>query len=342
MTELLYMEVNLRQLKENIKNIKSTSNKDVIVVIKSNAYCLGDIEIAKYLEDSGIRFFAVVDLDEALKLCKSGIKSNIIILNSLRTNDFKYLEDYPNLIVSINNISDCMNLVNNYKLPINVHMQVETGMSRAGFKTVEDLKQALDILNEYKIFNIQGIYTHITQFSSLNKQEEKFEKFIRVYNFPMVHLAASNTYKHTKIGNFVRVGLDIYGDCSLNANQQIITIKAKPISINEISKGETIGYDETYTAESDLKIAVLPIGYYNGFRRALKGFYVIANGKKYQIVGNICMNHIFILIDDDVNIDTEFTITSSQLPVNEIARYINTISHEVLCMFNIPNKHYIK
>jgi alanine racemase len=104
--------------------------------------------------------------------------------------------------------------------------------------------------------------------------------------------------------------------------------------------GEGLGYTRGYTSEKDELIAVLPIGYYNGLNRKLKGFYVLANGKRYKIVGNVCMNHMFVLVDEDVDLSTEFIITSNELPVSEIAEYLETIVHEVLCSFKVYDVRY--
>jgi alanine racemase len=134
--------------------------------------------------------------------------------------------------------------------------------------------------------------------------------------------------------------MDLYGDGSKSHLQQAVKIGCFPLAINHVKKGETIGYGETYLAANDMLVAVLPIGYSNGFRRSLSGMCVLANHKRYQTIGIVCMNHLFVQVDTDVNMQTEFIITSSDLPIWELTNYLKTTPHEILCMMNIDNKIY--
>jgi alanine racemase len=166
-------------------------------------------------------------------------------------------------------------------------------------------------------------------------------KFTGIYPFEMVHLAASCAYRNTKVGNYVRVGLDCYGDGSEGGTTQIVTVRARPVSVHTVKKGSTVGYNETYVAEKDIRVALLPIGYQNGYRRSMKNFYVLCNGKKYSTIGNICMNHVYVLVDETVDYTSEFIITSPQLPIIELAEKMQTNTHEVLCSFEISDRRYL-
>lgn len=339
MRDLFWIEIDLRKIKENILDIQKQANKKLIPVIKSNAYNLGDLQLMKLVKEMGLDYAAVVDMNEALELLKKDAGFQILILNSLQKSEYKYLNIYPNLAISINKLEDAQNLSGTYlNRKVKVHLQVDVGMNRLGFNKLNDFKGALYKLVDMDNVEIEGIYTH---FSSLNKaydQLEKFKNYSILYPFNMVHLAASITYKEIDFGNYVRVGLGVYG---YNKENQAIKVVSYPIAINYVQKGETIGYSETYLATKDIKVAVLPIGYANGFRRDLKGYNVMVGSKFYKIIGNICMNHIFVEIDDDVNMDSEFIITSPEYPIEEMANYLNTIGHEILCMLNIKNKKYI-
>lgn len=343
MNDLLYMEIDLRKLESNIESIKDISKKEIIPVIKSKAYSLGELEIAKFLESINIKYIAVVDMIEALRLIENQITINILILNSLIKSDFDYLNKFQNLVVSISSLKDIEEL-NQFSLSrvVKVHIQTDTGMNRLGVTELEELKKIINIINQNKMLDLEGIYTHFTDPANRINQEQKFINFINQYPFKIVHCAASSTYEQSQIGNYVRVGLDIYGDGTKKNIKQIIKIACKPLAINYIKKGETLGYNQDYTAEEDLKVAVLPIGYSNGFHRCMRGFPVLVNKKRYNTIGIVCMNHLFVKVDDTINLNSEFIITNEDLPIYELANYINTITHEILCMMNIDKKYYLK
>jgi alanine racemase len=174
MNDLLTMQIDLHQLKENVDAIKEKSQRKIIVVVKSNAYRMGDIEVASFLEKHGVQYFGVVDMDEAVRLCEAGIKANILIFNSTQVEEFPLLEQYPNLIPSMNTIEDCRLLATHHFMPIKIHMQVDTGMSRIGFQTPQELVEGLWYIQNKSHITIEGIYSHITMPESLEKQEQRF------------------------------------------------------------------------------------------------------------------------------------------------------------------------
>ena len=338
---MLQMQINLKAILNNINKINQISNKKVIPVIKSNAYGLGDIEVGKYLSDHGIDYLAVVDTKEAKRLIDAQITANILVLNGISSSEMEFFEQNQNLIISVNSYKDALDIVQHCLIDgLRVHLQIETGMNRLGIKSVEE---CIEVINTLKSANvkIEGIYTHFSSLNNLEKQEKEFRKYLSLYKFAMIHCAATSTYQYATIGNYVRVGLQIYGFETNDNFTQAVTIYTTPIAINEIEAKETVGYGETFVASKAMRIAVLPVGYSDGYCRNLSGFFVYAEGKRYNVVGRICMNHIFIEIDEKVNMETKFYITCSELPIKEMAAYLNTIEHEILCMFHIQNKEYL-
>lgn len=220
-------------------------------------------------------------------------------------------------------------------------MQIDTGMNRLGFTDFWDYYEALRQIVFTKGFILEGIYTHFTDPENLKTQLERFEPYLKQYPYRIIHTSASSTYPLSDFGTHLRIGADLYAQQVGNL-KQIIKIACKPLVINKIKKGESVGYDRAFKAERDELIAVLPIGYSNGYRRSLSGFPVLANNKQYPTVGKVCMNHLFVRVDREVNLDTEFVITSEELPVGMIAKYLRTVPHEILCMFKINNIRYLK
>ena len=134
MDELLYMEINIRKFGNNLQEIARVSGRDLIPVIKSSAYGMGDIEIARKIEELGINLVAVVDMEEALRLTREGFNFEILVLNGLRESEYKYLDRYPKIVVSVNSLEEAKRLVKyGFNRTIKVHMQIDTGMNRLGF-----------------------------------------------------------------------------------------------------------------------------------------------------------------------------------------------------------------
>jgi len=338
MRDLLWMEIDLKQIVNNIKDIEKNAKKKVIPVVKSEAYNLGEYVINYLVNNLNLDYLAVVDFKEATRL--SNLNQEILILNSLEKEEYAFLNQYPNLVISINRMLDVENLnLTKLNRTVKVHIQVDTGMNRFGFKELSEVNVAINKLKTNPNVQLEGLYTHFTSKKNAKKQLNRFIKYTSLYNFKMIHLAASSTYKFIDYGNYVRVGLDVYG---INSKMQSLKISCFPIEIRKIAKGETVGYDETYKAKKNLKIALLPIGYANGFRRSLKGYKIMAKNKLYKTIGNICMNHVFVEIDDDVDLNTEFIITSKEHPIEKMAKFLKTTPHEILCMFNIKERKYLK
>lgn len=343
MNDLLYMEINLKAIKANIQSIVAQTQKNIIPVIKSNAYGLGDIEIMSLIDELNLDYAAVVDMSEAKRLLDYNPNFRILILNSLQKEDIPYLIKYPSLTITINEIKD-IRLLNEVSLQrkIKVHLQIDTGMNRLGLKDESEYLKTLELIKSNPNIEIEGIYTHFTGPENRINQEQKFVNFVKAYPYQIIHVAASSTCRLSSVGNYVRVGMDIYGSGEKKDVKQAIKVACRPLKIQSIKAGETIGYDQEFLATKDMLVAVLPIGYRNGFRRSLHGFPVLVNGKRYSTIGIVCMNHLFVKVDEDVNLDSEFIITSSELPVSEIAEYLGTVPHEVLCMLRIEKKVYIK
>jgi alanine racemase len=341
MDDLLYMEIDLRKFATNIREIIKSSERELIPVIKSNAYGIGDLEIARTIDNLGLKLVAVVDCREAIRLAKENFSFEILILNSIQESEFQYLNLYPSLIISVNSYDDAVR-IGKYHLnrDLKVHIQIDTGMNRSGFKNLQEYLDTLQLLKSKKLV-LEGIYTHFTDSDYYQKQIEVFLPYLEHHSYKIIHTCASYTYPLSDFGTHIRVGVALYG-FEKDDLKQIIKIACKPLIINKVKKGETVGYDRIFVAEEDQLIAVLPIGYYNGFRRSLSGFPLLANNNRYVSVGKVCMNHLFVQVDESITTDTEFIITSEELPVDLMAEYLGTVPHEILCMFRINNIRYLK
>lgn len=329
------LEINLLNLKKNVETIKSCG-RDLIGVVKNNAYGCGIVEVGKYLVELGIKYLLVNDIDEAKKLIDNGVNVNILIFNSIDKNDYHYLEKYDNLVMSINSLNDLLSILDTIKGQFKIQIHIDTMLNRSGIKDFNEYLELLKVIDNNPRVIVEGIFTHFASPKTAEEQLNNFRKYAEYRDYKMIHCCASSTYQTVNYGNFVRCGFAMY---DIN---QVMALKAKPLSIRNIKKGESIGYEREYVAEKDLKIAVLPIGYGNGFRLGLSGFKVYAEGNYYQVIGRICMNHVFVEVDDLVTVDTEFELISENNRASLAAEYLHTSTYEIYTNLKADRMKYIK
>lgn len=337
-----YNIINIKNIKENINLIKEKYNQYeyYMAVIKANCYGFGYEEICRRIENQ-VSYFVVTTLDEAINLRKI-TKKSILCLGIINNENLDVCEK-NNITVTIPNYEYLKNIDINKLKDIKVHIKINTGMNRLGIKTKEEFDKTYTYLINNKI-NIEGIYTHIYNASNntiSNNQVRSFEEItnnVDLKNIKIVHLFASDATKNIQkpiYANGIRMGINMYGLGEENL-LSCFQVKSKITQINELKPGETLGYNATFTASDNTKIAVIPLGYYNGITRNYKGMYVYINNKKYEIVGNICMNMMFIKIDDTVKVGDSVYVIKDNNHIRDIAQHTNTITYEIIC--NIDNK----
>lgn len=330
-----YELINLKKLENNIKTIVNSSKeyKYHIAVVKANCYGLG-IKCVKSILLGGANYLAVSSLDEALKVRKI-TDTRILVLEPI---DTKYIN-----IANKNNITltiSSLEYLNKVKNKIfTCHLKINTGMNRLGIGTKEELNEIYKIINESNI-KIEGIYTHIYKSTDSTLTESQFKRFenitsdIDLSKIEIVHIPNSDTitnYKKKDYVNGCRMGIIMYGFNNKLALNSVFTLKSKIIEIKKIKKDETVGYDGKYKANKDEYIGIVPIGYADGIIRKNTGRFVYINNNKYKIVGNICMDMLFVLIDKTVKVNDTVEIIKDNQHINEIAEHLETINYEVMC-----------
>lgn len=330
-----YEEINLKALESNVKSIISQSSeyKYHIGVVKANCYGLG-LKCIKSIIKGGANYLAVSSLEEALSIRKI-TKEKILILEPINP---KYIS-----LARENNITltiSSLEYLNNVKdQEFTCHIKINTGMNRLGINSKEEFDEVYNIIMNSNI-TLEGIYTHIYKASDSKCTNNQFKKFeyitsdIDLNTIPIVHIPNSETifnYKKKPYINGCRMGIIMYGfsnDIKLNS---VFSLISKVIEIKHIHSGDTVGYDGIYIATGDESIAVLPIGYADGILRHNSGRNVYINGKEYKIVGNICMDMLFVKVDDNVKVNDEAYIIKDNDHINQIASYLDTINYEVMC-----------
>lgn len=330
-----YELINLKALENNIKTIVNSSKeyKYHIAVVKANCYGLG-INCVKSILLGGANYLAVSSLDEALKVRKI-TNTRILVLEPI---DTKYINiaNKNNITLTISSL-EYLNKVKNKSFTC--HLKINTGMNRLGIGTKEELNEIYKIINESNI-KIEGIYTHIYKSTDPTLTETQFKRFenitsgIDLSKIEIVHIPNSDTitnYKKKDYINGCRMGIIMYGFNNKLALNSVFTLKSKIIEIKEIKKDETVGYDGKYKANKDEYIGIVPIGYADGIIRKNTGRFVYINNNRYKIVGNICMDMLFVLIDKTVKVNDTVEIIKDNQHINEIAEHLETINYEVMC-----------
>ena len=345
---LINISISKSALYHNLDQFRRiTPNSRVVPVLKSNAYGHGIFLIANELEKKAVSFdipFFVIDsYFEAQALRNEGIKTPLLIIGYVRPENINNskLKNISYVIGSIDSLKQI-------KTETRVHLKIDTGMRRQGILP-EEKDSAIKIIKENKNIILQGICSHFADADNLEqtftkRQIEIWNKCVEIFKeqFPTLkywHISATegHIYKDVR-ANITRLGIGLYGLTEIDDLQLKPVMEMKTIisGIKKIKKGETIGYSRTFTADHNMTIATIPVGYYEGVDRKLSNKGVIKVGNKFcKIVGRVSMNITIIDITglNIINIDDEVTVISKikqdKNSIENIAKECGTISYEI-------------
>lgn len=294
--------INKTNLINNCLTIKSKLNQNakLCAVVKSDAYGVGAGVVSKIIYPF-VDEYAVANLKEGIQLRRIIKDKPIIVLAPTICARFAYYAKH-NLIMVVSKIEDAKYLAQNADVPISVELKIDSGMHRFGFCSFYELLEAESILKTNENINIVGLYSHLATKENdvlfMLKQKAKFgsivDEFLAETNTNLeVHISNSNAaIMHPDFNyDMVRVGFGLYGMDNKFGLKPVVEIKTKLVNIKKIKKGESVGYNRTFVAPSDMTIGVVPLGYADGINRRLSnvGFFII-DGTRCKIVGNVCMD----------------------------------------------------
>jgi len=346
------LEIDLDAMVHNLNYYRSKLSPatKVMAMVKAFSYGTGSIEIAKVLQYRKIDFLAVAIADEGIELRNNGIEVPIVVMNPeehsfdamienrLEPNiyRFKLLEQFDEALKR--------NAVNNFP----VHLKVDTGMKRLGFDHLEEVKKVTAYIRSRETMYIRSLFSHLAvsddpandPFTNLqfNRFREYCDSVAESFNYKILRhiLNSSGIERFPEMElDMVRLGIGLYG-ASPNIQhelQNVATLKTTISQVRTIEPGETIGYGRKGFAEQPMTIAILPIGYADGLNRRLSNGVgkVLIGGVKVPIVGTICMDMCMVDITGVHAIEGDRAIIFGEdLPVNEVASTLGTISYEIL------------
>lgn len=374
----VWAEIDLDAIAYNIKNIKNLiGDKELIAIVKADCYGHGAVDVVPTLLENGASRLAVAMLTEGIELRENNIEAPIVILgytptylgeDLIRYNieqtvyDLDYAKELSEIALSLNKRAK-------------IHIAIDTGMGRIGFLPNDETVKIINEICDLKGLEVVGIFSHFSTSDEKDKSytKEQFLKLKKVIDdlkshgidIPLKHLSNSGAIidmPETYL-NAVRPGIILYGYYPSNevlknnlSIKPALTLKAKIAHVKELDEGMYIGYGKTFKTYKKTIVATLPIGYGDGYPRALaENAKIIVNGKFAKILGRICMDQCMIDVTDIENVKTGDEVIllgeaeSLKFNADDMAEVLGTINYEILCMLNsrvprvyIKNKEIIK
>jgi alanine racemase len=335
-----WMEVNLDEIEENVRITKEICGKKYVAVLKADAYGCGDEQVAKAVLEAGADMLAVSSLDEAMMLRNEGCDAKILILGATNPQDINVLIQ-NNISTAAYSLAWVEAVSKESCRGLKVHLAVDTGMNRIGFKDHKTLKKAFTLLKDAGC-EMEGIFTHFCcsddpDHVMTNLQFSRFKEAVEFVNYPFEWIHCDNSdatiFFKDDLSNACRVGITLYGISPYKKDlKKPISFYTEVFMTKKVHAGETIGYGATYTAKQDEIIATLPIGYADGFIRANQGRKVWIDGMYCEVVGRVCMDQCMVRLEHDVKPGTKVEIFGPHIDLEEMAAELHTISYEVICL----------
>jgi len=348
-----YLEIDLDAIRHNLSVFKSYLKPEtkLLAMVKSNSYGSGTERMASFYEKQGIDYLGVAYVDEGVELRKQGIQLPILVMNS-EEEAFEDCITY-NLEPTIYSFSQLDEFIKEIilegKSDYPIHIKLNTGMNRLGFE-LSEIGHLIETIHAQPEVKIKGIYSHLSDSDNLEStdftllQIQKFEKGCAEFsqNFQYTfdrHLLNSEAVSRFPEAQYemTRLGIGMYGYSSnpefKEKLREAVFWKSKISQIKNILPGESVGYGRSFIAEKELKIAIIPVGYADGFRRSLsngKGTVSIKN-HSCAVIGRVCMDMIMVDVTDiSVEEGESVEIVGTHQTMETLAKQSNTIPYEIM------------
>ncbi len=324
--------LNSKNLIYNVNLLSQEAKKSLCVMVKANAYGHGSKEIVSILKGK-IKHFGVATLQEAMEL-REFTNDEIIVFG--RCDDYeKCIEnDISFILLSYNHANDMIYLSKKIKKIPQMHLCINTGMNRYGVKDKKEFLRIIELLSKNNI-ELKGIYTHFSSITTDREytlsQEKMFEEFCSYLPKgwkTIRHVGGGKAIYLDVDADMYRVGIAAYGygDDRL---KPVLSVESEIVDIQNVSKGQHVGYLCGYTAQNDITVATIPLGYADGLPRKLSGkLKVKIKGKEAKSCGNICMDAFMVDVSNiKCKIGDKVVIMDNATP---LASLLETTEYEVL------------
>ena len=352
-----YVEIDLDAISANFDAIRAKAGVQVMAIVKADAYGHGAVQIARLL-DSKCSFFGVSSIAEALELRQAGLTKPILILGYTPVEAFRLVlgQDIRPAIFRLDDGIALSKLAQKHGVILPFHFAVDTGMSRLGFQATEESADICAEIARLPGIVAEGLFSHFATADSADltraqEQARRFADFDRMLQergvkIPLRHLDNSaglmNFSNHYEM---VRSGIVTYGMYpSDEVDPQLLNLKpalqwrSRVTHIKMLPPGREISYGGTFVTTRKTRVASVPVGYADGYRRSLSGkFYVLIRGRRAPILGRVCMDQMMVDITDvpDVKIDDPVVLVGNDgndvITVEEIAAAADSFNYEFVC-----------
>lgn len=334
------LEVNLNAIKNNFASIKRLLkyNQKLCVVAKANCYGLGARRICEMLNDYA-DYFAVSSAKEFFEI-RMFVTKPIVILDPVYKDIKRLVKAGAELAISNKlSLEKILEEVSKVNEKAKVHIAVNTGMNRFGFKTKQEIADVVNMIKKSQNIIISGVFSHYFDAKSQEFANFQFKKFLEFKQFCLAefnlnaiyHLASSDGIVYKNGFDMVRAGMMLYSDKSY----QTITLKSRILDIQKLRPNETAGYGAIFKAKNHSRLAIVGIGYGDGlFRNIVKNGYVLINNRYAKIVA-VCMDTILVDVTDiNAKIYDEVVLIGKQkdkqIFICDMAKWCDTIDYEII------------
>lgn len=339
------IEVSRSALLHNLALFVRITNGRVIPVLKGNAYGHGIALVARALENSTLPYIAVDGYFEALRI-REVSSHPVLIMGAIAPQNYRHLT-YDNFAFVVDN-EESIRALGNTKKRINVHLEINTGMNRYGVKPA-DIEGLVTLILSYKNLTLEGVMSHLadsdgTDRATVDTATDTFDACVELLHATgaqptLIHIAqsAGSIKVSSRYANTIRLGIGLYGSnpfpqhhklhAQLQDLQPALALISTITKIIELQPGDKVSYNYTFTAPEAMKIAVLPLGYYEGLNRALSNAGHVKIGTSFApIIGRVCMNHTMINLNHgNAQVGDEVIIYSS---ARTDKNAVDAIAHE--------------
>lgn len=366
--------IDLDAIESNINNIRKLIGNEtkIMAIIKADGYGHGAVSVARFLDSIHVDGYGIAIIEEGVDLRKAGINKPLLILGYTPVEQYEQLVKYDitQTIFQLETAKALSEEAIRQNKVANIHIKVDTGMSRIGFADNDDSIAVIKEISKMKGIRISGIFSHFAcadeiDKTSANSQIERFDSFVSYLEkegvtIPIKHISNSAgivDFSNEKY-NMVRSGIITYG---YYPSEEVMKehIDLKPSMelkthvsfVKEVEAGVGISYGHIYVTDKVMKIATVPVGYADGYSRSLssKGR-VLVNGQYANIVGRVCMDQFMIDVTHIEGVKQDDVVTligrdgNNTISIEEVADLANSLNYEFMCNISkrVPRVYYRK
>lgn len=357
----VYAEINLDAICRNVQSVMDKVGADVRVmaVVKADAYGHGAVPVARALSEIGVHTFGVATAKEGVQLRRAGIQEPILILGHVFPEEYEVLlvNDLMFTVFQSEAAGQISDTAQRLGKVAKMHIKIDTGMGRIGLPPTDESLAEIETIAALPAIDIQGIFTHFACADEADKtsfcaQKDAFLSFTEKLHARGVHIPIRHMCNSAAVIDFsgpyldmVRCGIMIYGlypskavDAAHFRLSPAMQVKSRVAFVKTVGAGVSVSYGSTYTTEKETVIATVPVGYADGYPRALSGkASVLVHGQYAKILGRICMDQFMIDVTDIPNVREGDTVTlvgtdgDKCISVEEVADSAYSFNYEFCC-----------